>query len=60
MKQKEPNEKTSVHLGEQFENWQKIAQKMERRELEEAIFLELKAIQSELRVILEDKRPKNS
>jgi hypothetical protein len=33
---------------------------MERRELEEAIFLELKAIQSELRVILEDKRPKIS
>lgn len=55
-----PEEKASLDLGTQFENWQKMAKKMERRELEEAIFLELKAIQSDLRAILEDKRPKNS
>ena len=50
----------SVDLGEQLKIWQDIAKKMERRELEEAILLELKAVQSELRGLLEDKRPKNS
>ena len=60
MRSKKPKEIASLDLGDQFDNWQKEAKKMERRELEEAIFLELKAIQSELRLILKDKSPKNS
>lgn len=43
-----------------IENWQKIAQNMERKELEEAIFVELKVIQKDLRAILEGNTPKNS
>ena len=49
-----------IDLGSYFEIESKKAQKMSRRELEEAILVELKAVQSELRLILEVTRPKNS
>lgn len=52
--------KVSSDLGAQHQLWQDKAQKMERRELEEAILVELKAVQTELRGLLKGKRPKNS
>ena len=47
-------------LGIQLELLTDKMKNMTRRELEEAILIEIKAIQSDLRVILEDKRPKIS
>lgn len=52
--------KTSSDLGAFCKEWQEKAQKMERRELEEAILVELKVVQADLRELLKSKRPKNS
>ena len=53
-------EKASSDLGAHLELLTDKVKKMTRRELEEAILIEIKAIQGELRVILENNRPKIS
>ena len=60
MKKKKVTNNASFDLGAFSKEWQVKAQKMERRELEEAILVELKVVQAELRELLKGKRPKNS
>lgn len=56
---KDDAENKSNGSSEFIEEWEAKVKSMSRKEIEESILLELKLIQSDLRLILEDSRPKN-
>ncbi len=52
--------KLDSSLGETLIEWEEKVKTMARKEIEEAILLELKKIQADLRLILEENTHKNS
>jgi len=60
MSKKMDSNKLDSSLGETLIEWEEKVKTMARKEIEEAILLELKKIQADLRLILEENTHKNS